>query len=917
MKLLAATTITFTSQRDPVTAMLSSDLLLVPCDSQGGPRIPLGSSPLTSRMTIIQDGVMQTGWTFSITQQGVSASVDTTGLVSVTGISADNGVVEVTASKEGNASLVKDLVVTKVYQGEMGESMKALTLYASQSVISYSSRGELNTQEIEITCVPSNLSLEEAVWTATDEGSLSPLEIADGVFSPNKQVLDCSLVSGDSTLVTVTVETGGQTYTGMVGITKVAEGAPKPMYLNALQEVPTITEEGPLVVGDFFLYTGPYTGAGSDPGDVGINAPYASPNEFICGRIYEYKGNSIWEESRKSDHLSAAQKDALQIAKDTGTYMYVAVLVAQLGLFQDLLIAALLRSTNYSENAEGVPTAGFMLDGIRGLIKVLGLEAYSAFIYGNLEASGFRTLQEEAGTTIAVTTISPSLWKFSEMTDLLPDQDSLEAISGTINGFSFTKATRRTNARILLASHGYEHEDITAGEGHHFTELSPSPLFGSSFFVEYSGYYDGYSSVRGYMLKNSNYPMDSVSQSLSTSYKVAKTYSIPAVPPYIAYVYHTSQALWGTKGSYVNYHRIWTNQAFSGLVLVNGDDSYHTVAFEPNAYYKNSKTWQIGSVTQANKDNYCSGTDFYNLFSALSVGSDGFCDGGQVNINGTLYNVTRLIKNANSITLHTSSGIISVTKFQEGSAVGVYTQLAVTQAIKFQAIAGGIEVKHIFPWGSQSGSPGNYDIGTSNERFSSGYFRYLDVLNQINGKYISGSASNGYKNFIPTVGSDGVMEVGKYMDWHMPGSNNDYDQRIESLSDRLRFQNIEVIGSEGFRSAGNRQWGSFGGGVTTSTSFTKVGNTLRFKKGGVFTFYFGLAAQNPSKIVYARIYKNGVGFGTQRGTKNGSYVYYSENLTISGGDIISIYARTTFSYTGYGADVTAVRVSQNEEGNEV
>jgi hypothetical protein len=640
--------------------------------------------------------------------------------------------------------------------GANGADARVITLTASQSVINVSSRGELKTQEIEITCVPSNLPIESAVWTATDAGSLSEIEIAEGVYDPYKRILDCSLVSGDSTLITVSITYGGETYTGVVGITKVADGTPKPMYLDARNEVPELTPEGPLVVGDFFLYVGPYSGPNSDPGDQGLNPAVAEINEFIYGRIYEYKGKDSggvdqWQESRKSEHFSAAQKDALEIAKNSGVYLYVAVVVAQLGLFMDLIIAGILKSSNYTESSSGVPMAGFKLDGLNGLIKALGLEAYSAMIYGNLESSGFRTLQEEAGTTIAVTTISPSLWKFSEMTDLLPDQDSLEAISGTINGFSFTKATRRSNQRVLLASHGYESEDISAGEGHHFTELSPSPLFGSSFFVEYSGYYDGYASVRGYMLKNSNYPMDSVSQSLPTSYKVAKTYSIPSVPPYIAYVYHTSQALWGTQGSYVNYHKIWTNQVFSGLVLVNGETSYEVIAPEPSAYYPNSKTWTIGSYNQNSIDNYCSGTDFYNLFTSLAVGADGFCDGGQIRVNGTLYSVTRLTKNANSITFYTSGGVVTVDKFQEGTSIGVYTSLAVTQAINFQAVAGGIETKHIFPWGTQAGTPGSYDIGTANERFNTAWLNYLDIKG--NPPLLTKSLS-GYPGMVHSDGTD-------------------------------------------------------------------------------------------------------------------------------------------------------------------
>ena len=72
MRLLAASSITFTDLSDASGAMLTSDVLLVPCDFMGVPKLALGSSPLTSRMIILQGGVEQSGWSFSRIQQGVT-----------------------------------------------------------------------------------------------------------------------------------------------------------------------------------------------------------------------------------------------------------------------------------------------------------------------------------------------------------------------------------------------------------------------------------------------------------------------------------------------------------------------------------------------------------------------------------------------------------------------------------------------------------------------------------------------------------------------------------------------------------------------------------------------------------------------------------------------------------------------------
>ena len=622
------------------------------------------------------------------------------------------------------------------------EPARSISLFADSNVIAVSARNELKTQQIEITATLLNLPIADAVW-ACDDGTLSQIEIAEGVFDPYRRLLDCTTVEGEKAVVTVSIVHSGQTYSYSLGFPKFKEGLPTPMYLDAQSSVPTITTEGPLVVGDFFLYVGAYSGPNSDPGDQGLNPPALEINEFVYGRIYEYFGKNAededqWKESRKSEHLAAAQKDALQIAKDSNTYMFVAVLVAQLGLFQDLLVEKELRSTNYASHMEGsgdtakeVPDMGFKLNGRLGEILAYAMRAYEAEIFGNLTASGFKTLQEQAGRTIPVTSVTPTVWKHSEMEALIANQDSLATLSGTIDGYSFTKATRRLSQRILLASHGYEYEAISATERHDFTRLYPSQLFGRTFRCRYNGYYSGNFSMRTYQT-NRHIAIYFNLDEMPTSYDRERTYTFEGADECF-YVAHYSAAYFdfGAKPSYVNFHQVWTEPVFSGLVLVNGESSYRVIQFEPTAYYTTTKTWTIGSYNQNSIANYCSGTDFYNLFSALAIGADGFCDGGQINVNGTPYTVTRLIKGANSITFYTSGGVVVVNKFQEGTNIGVYTSLAVTQAINFQAVAGGIETKHIFPWGTQAGSPGSYDLGTSDARFNTLWLKILDVLNAV------------------------------------------------------------------------------------------------------------------------------------------------------------------------------------------
>ena len=49
---------------------------------------------------------------------------------------------------------------------------------------------------------------------------------------------------------------------------------------------------------------------------------------------------------------------------------------------------------------------------------------------------------------------------------------------------------------------------------------------------------------------------------------------------------------------------------------------------------------------------------------------------------------------------------------------------------------------------------------------------------------------------IPFVGYNGVMEVGKYIDFHLPGQDNDYDVRLEAGSDGMLYCNRGFVGND-------------------------------------------------------------------------------------------------------------------------
>ncbi|MGH0052649.1 MAG: hypothetical protein ACQ5SW_04590, partial [Sphaerochaetaceae bacterium] len=208
-----------------------------------------------------------------------------------------------------------------IIEGKDGETARAINVYADSSVISLSSRGELKTQEIIITCLPSNLPIGSAVWTATDAGSLSQVEIAPGVYDQYRRSLDCSMVAGDSTLITVSIEYGGVTYTGVAGISKVADGIPTPYNFHGVTEVPVTSPVGPLIVGDYFLWSAETSGG------------------YTKGQIYEYNGSG-WVVSANGDLVMTLFDSFADIANDVeSTVMGLAVakkLVAIKAWIEDL-----------------------------------------------------------------------------------------------------------------------------------------------------------------------------------------------------------------------------------------------------------------------------------------------------------------------------------------------------------------------------------------------------------------------------------------------------------------------------------------------------------------------------------------------------------------------------------------------------
>ena len=133
---------------------------------------------------------------------------------------------------------------------------------------------------------------------------------------------------------------------------------------------------------------------------------------------------------RTSDATDAQLQD---MAKALGADRIFQTIVAIDAFIKSLWVSR-LQSEIYSTDANGYPNTGFHLDGITGIAKIASLMAKNADIVGTFTSDGFRTLPKVSGTTVPTATVSPSIYKYSEMCALVSDSDSRMALCSSGRG---------------------------------------------------------------------------------------------------------------------------------------------------------------------------------------------------------------------------------------------------------------------------------------------------------------------------------------------------------------------------------------------------------------------------------------------------------------------------------------------------
>ena len=108
---------------------LTPDNTSVPCTYEG---VVIGDLP-TSRAEVYTGSILDTGWAFTGIFDGCDGTVGlSTGLITITSLTADNASVEITATKTGYPMLVAIFGVTKVRAG--GDGQDAIIYFAEPSV---------------------------------------------------------------------------------------------------------------------------------------------------------------------------------------------------------------------------------------------------------------------------------------------------------------------------------------------------------------------------------------------------------------------------------------------------------------------------------------------------------------------------------------------------------------------------------------------------------------------------------------------------------------------------------------------------------------------------------------------------------------------------------------------------------------
>lgn len=618
-----------------------------------------------------------------------------------------------------------------------------LRLYADQEMIIITSRGALVTGAIDITIVTSNLPINRLQISATD-GDVIPYPISETENDPYRYILDCATVAGESTMVTASIVWAGQTISRTLTFKKQREAEPIPTYLGALSSIPEAADDGPLIIGDYFLYVGNYIGSNpehdptveenTDARDIEVAASLSG--EYIKGRLYAVSsfnadGSAVWTESRKSEHASAAYQDCLKIAQETNTWMYASVVVAQLGMYQDL-ITSYLSSPEVERDPDDPNrlTKGFFLDGPNGVINAYKIFAWAMTAYGTFVSKGFATINESTNTgVITPQSFVPRLWKMSEAIAAMPGSwgENILSVTGSINGKAIDTIAKTPGTVVWRSGSGSGRKasngfltvgSFSAGVGG----------FRMSGVLRTSGQFL-WGNAHARILVNGNVVFGPTGQT-NGDFWFDNIYLNRGDSVEFQIEGYDALGIWYGYGNLDYEYRLYTTGA-RGLFVRYTDNTWE---IKPEkTLHQNTTQYIINGWSSDSLPRYVNGTDFYMIFSMMEVNDDRFAS-GSININGNPKTATRIRKNDGNISVYDGSLYAYIEKSNSATEGGVYSSLSVLETITLDPIESGIEVKHVLPWNHETDK---YTVGSKLARFLEGFFKTINSETSISESAIS------------------------------------------------------------------------------------------------------------------------------------------------------------------------------------
>lgn len=727
MRLLAAGNITFTDLSDASSAMLTSDVLLVPCDSMGVPRLALGSSPLTSRMIILQGGIEQTGWSFSRTQQGVTASVDSLGMVSVTAISADNGYVEITASKPGQASLIKKLTVSKVYQGETGSLASDFSIELSPAAFQISSRGMvMEAQVITATCRKVNIAGSPAItWTA------DAVQLSSTTGGTVAITIEASVMLASFTIGCTVAGYGTKT----LEVQGIRSGSPRPLYLGLLALPPADTPEGPLLYnpglgGDYYLGTDmiPY---------------YFNGTEFTSEAIADQPNYASIMGSVVSDVLKVGDP----VPVSSAVYGYFQHLAAVNAFIENLTVEK-AQSHNYQEDGDGVPTHGFKLDGPSDLIKAVdailrNALLSNAFIKGNTliqcgdDADVLLKTQYGSESGLSYTAAPKNRWRGSDAcSSVQPGSTGVPAWGGSSATYTQYKRVNAANPVVILSDTG-------------------------SYEIRAAGIYHLRAKLYTYIGTGSDYCCLKINGTIMFDQRGGGSSGTLHVIPFSLnqgdVVDVTFQKITGSTSMHFGFEQdslCLFNQSFSRFLIIANSDAAYATPLALGTAYSSAPT-----VTTADA-----------WASALSEGQVlGCTQASLITVNGSPHTAKYIMREGNKLTVVTAANRVFSFFFPAGTQEPANHWYDIGGTLFISGETKGLAVGNLLP------SANGRSIGEPGNRFEDGYFNTLDASALTLGN--SSKNANGY-----TLLPNGLLLL-----WGIhPGGLTSWDLPI-SISSLLSF----------------------------------------------------------------------------------------------------------------------------------